>query len=119
MIPKFEPNDEVIFEVRPDGEGPRWQLNVDKGYSDVHAKGIVTEVSDVAIILDAIFPDNEVRKVVFPNTKSSDYEPEQWWYPGYLRGEEDPGPNCDCGHGNNSPFHWIFCTRGAWLRDAI
>lgn len=113
-IPQFKRNEDVIFEVSPGGELPRWLLNRDLGYTGNYAEGIITEVTSIYISVDALYPDGEVRNMNFPNWESSDYETEQWWYPGYLMKINEPPTPCDCGYGNQSAVHWQFCPR--WER---
>lgn len=115
----FEINDEVMFETDPYGIGPRWMLNYDQGYSGIWATGIVTSVEKTCIRIDALFPDGDVRPVSWPNYGSSDFEPDQWMYPGYLQKLDGPGPECDCGCGKDDKNgHWKFCQRYGWLTNA-
>jgi hypothetical protein len=109
--PIFKDNDYVKFEVDPSGLGPRWSSNKDKGYSGRWAEAVITEITSKEIVLDALFPDNEIKVVRFPNTGSDYYDPEQWWFPGYLR-KVITKPICDCGCTDGT--HWMFCP--AWER---
>ena len=113
--PHFKTADEVVFEIDPDGEGPRWDLNMDMGYTGEYAEGVILDIDATSIQVFGLFPDGKGREVVFPNLDSSDYEVEQWWYPGYLAHKPEPVPECDCGCGNTSGYHWNFCKRGRYL----
>jgi hypothetical protein len=109
-LPNFIPYDKVQFELDPKLKHPRWYLNIDRGYSGVYAKGYILSISDYAIHVVGYLGD-QIIEATFPNYESSDYEPGQWDYPGYLS-LQDNIPDCDCGHGNKSNLHWQFCSRG-------
>ena len=113
--PFFKTGDDITFEVSPAKNTPRWQLNIDKGYTGEFAEGIILSIDRTCISTYAIYPfDGKGREDSFPNTLSTDYEPEQWWYPGYLRHTKIVIPDCDCGCGNNAGYHWNFCKLGKY-----
>ena len=111
--PDFEVYGNIKFELNPTLNGPRWDFNIDQGYSGKYAKGWITDISDYSIKVVAFTPDGDEIKTSFPNTWSNDYEEKQWQYPGYLE-ITLLAPNCDCGHGNDSNLHWQFCSRGKY-----
>jgi hypothetical protein len=112
--PDFEVYGNIKFELNPKLNGPRWELNIDKGYSGKYAKGWITDISSYFIRVVAYTPNGDEVKATFPNYLSSDYEDKQWQYPGYLE-IMNAIPDCDCGHGNSSNLHWQFCSRGKHL----
>lgn len=118
--PSFSLQQEVEFETAPDGNSPRWCLNRDMGYSDKWAQGLITDISEYSVEVFAFFPDGHTDTVRFPNFASIDFEPGQWWYPGYLRPMHDSMPECDCGC-EGLGYHWNFCTLKKWeeTKDAI
>lgn len=116
-IPHFKEGDEIYFEVDPSGHHPRYDLNRDRGYSGKYAKGVILEVDCVAIKAFGLFPDQKGREVVFPNIDSSDYEPDQWTWHGYLKHIEEAAPPCDCGC-KGLGYHWNFCQYQKWMENA-
>lgn len=117
-IPNLAIDDNVVFEIDPTGTKPRWVLNTDKGYTGIWAIGIITEINNTYIRVDALFPDGEVRAVSWPNYDSSDFETEQWLYPGYLQKIKEGSPLCECGCGNNDKNgHYDFCPRWEWFKN--
>ena len=115
--PFFHKHDYIKFEIDKPRKGPRWKLNVDTGGSGEFAKGIITEVELNYIELDAIFPDNEIRTIRFPNYSSSDFDREQWFWRGYLQHASTKQPECECGMGNESATHYMFCPTHDWLKE--
>lgn len=114
--PAFGVDVEVEFEVAPDGDTPRWMLNRDMGYTDRWAQGMVVNIDEYAIEVFAFFPDGHTGNVTFPNYSSSDFEVEQWWYPGYLRPIGAIAPACDCGC-DGLGYHWNFCQLKKWEEE--
>ena len=116
--PFFRMHDYVEFEINPALDGPRYNCNYDSGGSGKWAKGIITDLQLNYIELDAIYPDGEVRTCRFPNYGSSDYDKGQWFWKGYLSHAADAStkPKCECGNGDDSPFHYFFCPMHEYLK---
>jgi hypothetical protein len=115
-IPDFREGVEIEFEVAPDGENPRWLLNRDLGYSGKWAQGLIVSISNWAIEVFAYFPDGHASTTNFPNWESSDFEINQWTYPGYLKLLAQPAPDCDCGC-KGLGYHWNFCQLKKWEEE--
>ncbi len=115
--PFFKTHDYVEFEMDKKKVGPRWKLNVDTGGCGEYAKGIITDLELRYIQLDAIFPDGHVRTIRFPNYASSDYDIKQWTYSGYLKHVDVKKPSCECGMGNKSGTHYMFCPMFDHLQE--
>jgi hypothetical protein len=115
--PFFRVHDYIEFESNKRLDGPRWNCNVDGGGSGRYVKGIITDVELNYIQLDAIYPDGEVRTTRFPNYGSTDYDKEQWFWNGYLQHADKKKPTCECGMGDDSATHYMFCPMHDWLRE--
>ncbi len=115
--PFFRIHDYIKFEANRRLDGPRWNCNYDSGGSGRYVNGIITEVELNYIELDAIYPDGEVRTCRFPNYGSSDYTKDQWFWSGYLTHADKKKPKCECGMGDDSGTHYMFCPMHEWLRE--
>lgn len=110
--PFFKVYDYIEFELNTKKDGPRWNLNVDEGSSGRWAKGIVIDIDLNFIEVEALMPTGIVKAFKFPNYASSDFDAEQWFFEGYLRKDEPnriDKPKCECGYGDDSNLHFIFC----------
>lgn len=116
--PFFNLYDYIEFELNTQRTGPRWNLNVDEGPSGRWVKGIVTDADLNFIEVEVLMPNGIVKPFRFPNYASSDYDPEQWFFEGYLRKEKDEKdtPSCECGYGDESNLHFMFCPMHDWLK---
>lgn len=109
----FKPNDVVNFELSSDGTTPRWWKNKDTGSSGVKIDGVVHRKTQDFIEVASIFPNGKLIYNKFPNYHHEDYDLQQWWRPGFLSKykKEDFIVNCECGNGNDSGLHYLFCPR--------
>lgn len=116
----FNIGDIVEFELNPRHDGPRWECNTDQGWSKKYTMGVIENIDIYRISVLALLPGRGLGTymVNFPNTQSTDYDSDQWIWPGYLKLYDTYAPpDCDCGNGNNSATHYMFCRRRQYIES--
>ena len=109
----FKVGDFVNFELDEEHVTFRYKGGKDHGGSGEYVNGIVETKCQDYIEVSAVMPDGKLRYFKVPNYSSENYDQNQWWKPGFLKKwkTEHLEINCECGYGNESNLHFLFCPR--------
>jgi len=90
---------------------PRWShFNEDGGGSGIWVLGYVSTINDIYFITTSAYPDDTLKEDYWPNHGCEYYSNNQWDQEGYIR-RVAIKKNCNCGCGDDSATHWMFCNR--------
>jgi len=80
--PNFKVGDRVVYEINSD-HLPRWNFSIDNGGTGKFAEGTVMEIHKDTHSLEIVLVNGNYWQ--WPLEGASEYDPNQWERPGYLR----------------------------------
>lgn len=109
----FREGDFVNFELDEEMVTYRYHNGNDYGGSGEYENGIIQRKTQEFIEVAAIMPDGKLRNFKVANYSHEKYDHRQWFKPGFMvKWEKDHlDINCECGYGNESNLHFLFCPR--------
>lgn len=86
MEPVFKAGDQVTFELSDNTDSyPRWSFSQDLYGSGKWGTGIVEHTDETIVLTTYTGADNIISTWQWPLQGNSDYHPNQWQRPGYLK----------------------------------
>lgn len=109
----FKVGDFVNFELDEEMVTFRYHDGNDYGGSGEYENGIVERKTQEFIEVAAVMPDKKLRKFKVANYAHEKYDHRQWTKEGFIVkwSIEHLDIACECGYGNESNIHFMFCPR--------